>query len=113
VLVDVWLVCVMKFFVESTEPPVVEIDSTIRAAYIRFKRAKVARTVSPETTGAIVAIDLDRNENVVGVELIGVREFSLVVLLRQLPFLSVKAPLNRARYVPTRAARPEPDLQAA
>ena len=103
----------MKFVVESSQPPVVEIDSRTRAAYIRFKKAKVARTVSPETSGAIVAVDLDRNDNVIGVELIGVREFSLTVLLRKLPFLRAKVPIARARYVPTRFATVDSELQAA
>jgi hypothetical protein len=113
VLVNIRLVYKMKFFVQSTAAPVVEIDSTMRAVYIRFKRAKVARTVSPETPGAIVAVDLDRNENVIGVELIGVREFSLAVLLRKLPFLRARVPVNRARYVPSRVARFDPELQPA
>jgi uncharacterized protein YuzE len=103
----------MKFFVQSAEAPIVEIDSTMRAAYIRFKRAKVAKTVSPETSGPIVAVDLDRNENVIGVELIGVREFSLTVLLRKLPFLRAEVPVHRARYVPTKTARFDPELQPA
>jgi uncharacterized protein YuzE len=99
----------MKFSVQSNDPPVVEIDSAARAAYIRFKRTKVAKTISPETSGAIVAIDLDKNENVIGVELIGVREFSLAVLLKKLPFLKAEVPVDRARYVPTRTAR-EPQM---
>ncbi len=113
-LVDIGLVYFkMKFVVQSMEAPVVEIDSTARAAYIRFRKAKVARTVSPETSGAIVAIDLDRNENVIGVELIGVREFSLMVLLRKLPFLQANVPVEKARYLPTRTTRAEPEPQAA
>lgn len=103
----------MKFVVQSIEPPVVEIDSSIRAAYIRFRRAKVARTVSRDTTGAIVAIDLDRNENVIGVELIGVKEFSITVLLRKIPFLRAEVPVDRTRYVPTRVARFDPEAQPA
>lgn len=103
----------MKFLVQSIEAPVVEIDSAARAVYIRFKKAKVAKTISPETSGPIVAVDLDRNENVIGVELIGVREFSLTMLLRKLPFLQADVPVEKARYVPTRLARFTPEAQAA
>lgn len=102
----------MKFVVQSANPPVVEIDSRIRAAYIRFKRAKVARTVSPETSGPIAAIDLDRNENVIGVELIGVREFSLSVLLKKMPFLRADVPTEGTRYIPTKVARFDSEAEA-
>jgi uncharacterized protein YuzE len=102
-----------EFVVRSVAPPIVEIDSSTRAAYIRFRKAKVAKTVSPDTaTGPIVTIDLDRNENVIGVELIGVREFSLTVLLRKLPFLRAEVPLDRARYIPTRIAGLAPEVQS-
>jgi hypothetical protein len=103
----------MKLTVKSADGPVVEVDSAARAVYIRFKRTKVARTVSPETSGAIVAVDLDRNENVIGVELLGVREFSLGALLKKLPFLKVEAPLDKVRYVPTPEPRVEPQFQLA
>ena len=101
----------IEFVVESAAAPVVEIDTAARAAYIRFKRAKVVRTVSPDTCGPIVAVDLDRGTKVIGVELIGVREFSLTVLLKKLPFMHVNAPIERARYMPTRAVRHEPKLE--
>jgi len=103
----------MKFIARSIEGPVVEVDSAARAAYIRFKRSKVAKTISPETSGAIVTIDLDRNENVIGVEVLGVKEFGLGALLKKLPFLKVEAPIEKARYVPTPEPRVEPQYQLA
>jgi uncharacterized protein YuzE len=86
--------------IRSSNPPIVEIDTAARAAYIRFKTSKVAKTISEDTTGPVVAIDLDENGEVVGVELVGVGEFTLRVLLR---IARVKAPniaLDRAKYVP-------------
>ena len=103
----------MNYEVNSPEAPVVEIDSRNRAAYIRFKRTKIVRTFSPGTSGVVIAVDLDRNNEVVGVELIGVREFSLTVLLRKLPFIKVKAPIERTRYIATRTARFNPEQQVA
>src|SRR5687768_17603635 len=103
----------MKFIARSLEAPIVEVDSAAKAVYIRFKRGKVARTISPETSGAVVAVDLDRNGNVIGVEIIGIREFSLPALLKKLPFLKVEGPIEKARYVPTPEPRGEPQFQAA
>jgi hypothetical protein len=93
----------MKFVVQSEEAPVVEIDSAARAVYVRFRKGKVARTLSPETDAAVVAVDLDRQGRMIGAELLGVNEFSLKVLLKKLPFLRADVPVERARYLPTPA----------
>ena len=61
----------------------------------------------------IVAVDLDRQGGVVGVELIGVREFSLAVLLRKMPFLKADVPVARARYLPAPLAKSQPEPLAA
>ena len=69
--------------VKTRSTPVVEMDTEAGAAYVRFKRAKVERTISREGPGPIVAVDLDATNQVIGVELIGVKVFNLPTLLRQ------------------------------
>jgi hypothetical protein len=98
-LADFRLVCSMRFIVQSNEAPVVEIDTAARAVYIRFRKGKVARTISPSARGVVAAIDIDSQERVVGLELLGVCEFGLETLLKKVPSLTVNAPIAEARYV--------------
>jgi uncharacterized protein YuzE len=87
--------------ITSTTPPVVEIDSQSHAAYVRFKTTKVVRTQPVEKAGAPVTIDFDARGEVVGIELIGVVEFSVKWLLRQAPVTMVHPEvLENPRYVP-------------
>lgn len=89
--------------IKSAAPPTVEIDPSAWSAYIRFKRqARVAKTVPVETQRAIATIDLDKDDEVIGVELVGVKEFSVAVLLQFIRRIPVKAPnidWNRARFI--------------
>ena len=64
----------------ANKPPTIEFDHTVRGWYIRFANAKVAKTISEEKPGVIAAIDLDTNNQVVGLELIGVEDFSITWL---------------------------------
>ena len=45
--------------VESSAVPTVEIDTAVRAAYIRFSNEKVAKTISDNRPCVVVAIDLN------------------------------------------------------
>jgi len=91
------------FLVKGSSPPTVEIDSCASSAYIRFQKSgKIARTVSEEKPGAVVAVDLDAAGNVVGVELVGVREFSVAVLMSKAQIQAPKVDLSRTRYIPVR-----------
>jgi uncharacterized protein YuzE len=88
--------------VKSSSPPVVEIDTEARAAYVRFRPegTAVAKTVSVDQEGPVVAIDLDAKNDVIGVELIGVQEFSVKSLLHYAPVTMQKPELlQNARYV--------------
>jgi uncharacterized protein YuzE len=87
--------------VSSRTPPTVEIDTGALAAYVRFKRvgAKVTRTLELSRPGAIVTIDYDREDEVIGIELLGVREFSIGKLLQKAQVQTPNIDLNRARYV--------------
>jgi len=91
--------------VKTNTPPTVEIDTEARAAYIRFKRAKIAKTLRHGSKWPIVTIDLNARGEVVGVEFVGVRRFNLGYLLRR---VSLKAPpeaVDRANSVSAEAHR--------
>jgi hypothetical protein len=63
---------------------------------IRLLRPKSRHEEKP---GALVNIDLDAQNRVVGVELLGIREFSISALEQLVPRAS-KIDLNHARFVP-------------
>jgi uncharacterized protein YuzE len=86
--------------ITSTMPPVVEFDSSVRAAYVRFSDKKVARTEPVETKESIVTIDFDSEDEVVGVELIGVKEFSITSLLKESRISAPQNIIDRTQYLP-------------
>ena len=92
----------MKITVNTSNPPVVEIDTESRSAYVRFLSTAVARTIEPKqfANGQIVTIDLDSKGRVVGIELIGVEQFNIEALLVRVPMVTVKRQLlEKVRYV--------------
>jgi uncharacterized protein YuzE len=96
------------FLVKSTQAPTVEIDTSVSAVYIRFrKKAKVAKTVASDNPGPIVTVDFDANDEVIGVELIGVKEFGIEVLLQQAHVRAPHADLQKTRYIQTSQALAE------
>ena len=90
-----------RFIIKGTSPPSIEVDSQARAVYVRFKRAPVAKTVPQESEQMAVTVDLDSRGEVIGIEAVGLRQFTLHALLKM---ASVKAPnmdFSRAQYTPT------------
>ena len=87
--------------VTSSNPPVVECDSQACAAYIRFSRNSVDRTEVITTEGAIATMDIDSSGEVVGIELIGVTEFSIEALAKISGIELSKSNIRQAQYVPT------------
>jgi len=81
----------------------VEIDTEAAAAYVRLKRAKVARTLRHGTGWPIVTIDLDARGGVVGVEFVGVKKFNLAYLLKEVPLKAPRRAIDRANYVSAEA----------
>jgi uncharacterized protein YuzE len=78
----------------------VEIDTAAMAAYVRFKdNTKVARTLSDEKPGAVVTVDLDDAGEVIGVELVGVREFNVKTLLSKTRVQAPHLDESRVRYI--------------
>ena len=83
-------------------PPVVELDSESHAAYVRLSKTKVAKTLVVEDKGITVTVDVDKNGNAVGIELIGVRDFTVQSLIKKarLQDRIPKEKLQGARYIP-------------
>jgi uncharacterized protein YuzE len=88
---------VKGFVIPITQPPVVEIDTEATAAYIRIRNAKVARTEPYGSEKALVMLDFDADENVVGIEVVGQQEFSIRELIKQVPVEASDALLNQTR----------------
>ena len=88
----------------TNRPPTIEFDHSVRAWYIRFGNAKVAKTISEEKPGVIAAIDLDADNQVVGLELIGVKDFSIKWLRKFSPVDVSKIDFERSVFVPAGAA---------
>lgn len=89
-----------RIIVKSSTPPVVEFDGSIRAWYVRFSKRKIVRTLSEDKPGVVVTIDLDDRNEVVGVELLGVKEFTIGMLQK---FARIEAPnidFERTRFMP-------------
>ena len=68
--------------------PSIEFDPVVTAWYIRFSKTNVAKTISDDRPGYVCAIDLDAKNEVVGIELLGVQEFSIK------PFREMVAPFG-------------------
>jgi uncharacterized protein YuzE len=88
--------------VEAQKPPVVELDTTIRAAYVRFSHKRVSETKVVTENKYNVTIDMDADGNVVGVELVGVEEFQIGRLLKMAGVAVPEPMLEGTRYVPAK-----------
>ena len=86
--------------INADKPPVVELDSEALAAYVRFSSKKVVRTEPVTTDGCIVTVDFDSANEVVGVELVGVKEFGITKLLKKVGVPISKRMAEETRYVP-------------
>ena len=79
-----------------------ELDSAAMAAYARFSRRKVARTEVLDSRKSTVTVDCDTSGDVIGIELVGVKEFTLSRLLEASGIeLKPQRPntLRQARYI--------------
>src|SRR5271170_3398192 len=92
---------IKRLVVASSRPPVVEIDTEATAAYVRFGRGKVVRTEPYGGTDSLVMVDFDAKNRVLGIELIGPKEFGITYLLQDIhaPVQIDTEALSRARYV--------------
>jgi uncharacterized protein YuzE len=88
------------FIIKGAPATTVEVDTQVNAVYVRFKKTSVARTVAQPCAMMHVAVDLDSRGEVIGIEAVGIKEFSLSFVLQK---ASVKAPdldFSRTRYIP-------------
>jgi uncharacterized protein YuzE len=92
------------FRVKGLRAPSVEIDTQAAAVYVRFKKAKVAKTVSHGGDLMQIAIDLDSNGEVVGIEAVGVKQFNIGPILEQARVQVPKGLIAMTRYVPAQMA---------
>ena len=76
-----------RIIVRNAKPPVIEIDTASASAYVRFQRgAKVAKTKTISSRGSVVcAADFDAAGEVIGFELVGVKQFSIAKIMASLP----------------------------
>lgn len=88
--------------IESTMPPVVEIDHQSGAVYVRFTPSgtKVAKTVV-RSQWPHIAVDLDADGKVIGVEAIGIDEMTIGKVLQHAQIKAKDSVINSARYVKT------------
>jgi uncharacterized protein YuzE len=91
-----------RFAVRTSTPPTIEVDTEAEAIYVRFKKGKVAKTVPRESEEMHIAVDLDSKGEVIGIEAVGMSEFTLRTILEK---ALVDAPedvdYSKARYVPS------------
>ena len=89
-----------RFIAKTASPPIIEVDSQSKAVYVRFKRAAIAKTIPQESERMQVAIDLDSRGEVIGIEAIGLTQFTLRGVLK---LARVKVPemdFSRTQYAP-------------
>jgi uncharacterized protein YuzE len=90
-----------KVTLQTDTVPIVELDSDVLAAYVRFNFNEVAKTEPVHVDDCIVTVDLDEDDNVIGVELVGVHEFNIEVLMKKAGFAPLPRNVaQRAKYVP-------------
>jgi uncharacterized protein YuzE len=83
----------------------VEIDSSCQSVYIRFKHAKVHKTLSDNRRNAVLAIDLDSRGEIIGIELVGIQNLSISQIRRKLPDRLKEIDFDRARWVSAESCR--------
>jgi uncharacterized protein YuzE len=93
-----------RIIVKSSAPPTVEFDYSALAWYVRFSKKPVAKTLCEDRPGAVVTIDLDSRGEVVGVELLGVREFEISMLQKMARVDAPRVDMTRARFIPAAQA---------
>lgn len=93
-----------SFTLRTANPPTIEWDSEADALYVRFSRRSVARTVDQNAQKMNIAIDLDAQGQVVGIEAIGMTSFTLRQILQAAKVEAPKVDLSEARFVSVKAA---------
>jgi hypothetical protein len=66
-----------QFQVKSSAPPVIEIDPSATAFYVRFKNCKVSRTIPSHCENGVLNLDLTEENEVIGIESVGMDNMSV------------------------------------
>jgi len=82
--------------IASNSTPIVEIDTEATAAYVRYSRGKVAKTQPFGSRDSMVMVDFDTRGRVLGIEIVGIQEFSVSKLHKNAPVRLSKSTMNRA-----------------
>ena len=94
------------FVAKLSIAPQVEIDRECAGVYVRLRKGgKASRTVV-QNDWPHIAVDLDARGEVLGVEALGVKEFTIAPLLRLAGVTVAPGVLSRARYLAARALSP-------
>jgi hypothetical protein len=91
------------FVIQGARPPVIEVDFACGAVYVRFGRGAVARTVARANARMHVAVDLDSQDKLIGIEAVGAKDISLRRVEEILQAAGVRHPnvdMRGARFEP-------------
>ncbi len=92
-----------KSVAKLSAAPQVEIDRECAGVYVRLKKSgKTVRTIV-QNEWPHIAVDLDARGEVLGVEALGVKEFTIAPLLRLAAVTFAPGVLSRARYIAARS----------
>lgn len=92
----------------NAKPTSIEMDPTCHSVYIRFKTTKVERTIADMKPGPVMIIDLNAKGLVIGIELVGIREFSISAIRRRLPERFRGMDFDNTRLVQAASRQQEP-----
>ncbi len=84
--------------VESSEAPIIEYDHECAAVYVRFSNEPVIRTIEREAPEMNIAIDLDANNRVIGIDAVPVTEVCVSKLLKAARVQTPNIDYAEARY---------------
>lgn len=93
-----------RITVRAKTPPTVELDSNAHSAYIRFSEAEVSKTEIIACDREVVTADLDKDGYVIGIELVGVNEFTVSALIKATGVKLPKKQLENTRYISAKRA---------
>jgi uncharacterized protein YuzE len=97
-----------RMVIRNVPIPTLEIDPTCHAVYMRFKKGKVHKTLHDDRRGAVVTVDVDANNEIIGVEMVGVTRFSIKAIRKLLPDRLKDVDLESASFVPASSCRADP-----
>lgn len=96
----------VQFTAPVNRPPTIEFDQSVMAWYIRFRNAKVSKTVSEDAPGCVYAVDLDERGQVIGFELLGIPQFTIEMVRKFALVDTSHVDFDRAKFMPANSREP-------